>query len=269
MTQFSRRTILAATDILRDSFTADGIERFLLEYGLEHSIGGGTKESRGIALAKFLINNPEATTESGDHLANAIVLGLAQKAIEKSTGLEGFCLEDFTQAFPQLHRALARDRFTLEGGTLRPTLPLDIPRADDEVHWLLDQYGFSTSKTHLDQGINAHARGDWAAANGQLRTFMESLFDSIAEQLANGATLPETGDPRRQWHAKNSFFRVDLNEWTGKGGGFIEGFDRRLHPHGSHPGPSDEEDSTFRLHLVLLVAHNLLKRIQSKQSVSI
>lgn len=270
MARFSRQTILVATDTLPEFFTASGIERFLLEYGLEGSIGGGSKESRGIALAKFLLKDPEGATENGDNLAGAIVSALAQKAIEKSTTFGEFRFEDFTQEFTQLHRAFERDGFTVEGGMLRPTLPLDLPRADDEVHRLLDKYGFSDSKTHLDQGITAHARGDWAAANGQLRTFIESLFDSIAEHFANGASLPQTGDPRRQWLAKGKnppFFQADLNEWTGKGTGFIEGFFRRLHPHGAHPGPSNEEDSTFRLHLVLLVAHNLLKRIQSNQSV--
>jgi hypothetical protein len=41
----------------------------------------------------------------------------------------------------------------------------------------------------------------------------------------------------------------------------MQAFFRRLHPAGSHPGLSDEDDSTFRLHLVLLVARNLLRRI--------
>lgn len=34
-----------------------------------------------------------------------------------------------------------------------------------------------------------------------------------------------------------------------------------LHPEGSHPGLSDIDDSTFRLHLVLLVTANILKRV--------
>jgi hypothetical protein len=35
--------------------------------------------------------------------------------------------------------------------------------------------------------------------------------------------------------------------------GFNEGFFRRVQPAGAHPGLSDEGDSTFRLHPVLLV----------------
>jgi hypothetical protein len=35
---------------------------------------------------------------------------------------------------------------------------------------------------------------------------------------------------------------------------------KRLQPEGSHPGLSDQRDSTFRLHLVLLTAHFLMTR---------
>ena len=36
---------------------------------------------------------------------------------------------------------------------------------------------------HLDQAVEAHTRGDWAACNSQLRTFLESLFDDIARNV--------------------------------------------------------------------------------------
>ncbi len=35
-------------------------------------------------------------------------------------------------------------------------------------------------------------------------------------------------------------------------------------PQGAHPGLSDEEDSTFRLHLVLLTGRTLLKRLEAR-----
>ena len=38
----------------------------------------------------------------------------------------------------------------------------------------------------------------------------------------------------------------------------------RLHPQGPHPWLSDEHDSTFRLHLVLLTAQLLLNRLQQR-----
>lgn len=74
----------------------------------------------------------------------------------------------------------------------RPSLP---PAAQpsptvQEIHALLDQFQFSTTKGHLDQGIAAHSRGDWAAANAQFRAFVESMFDEIARHLGCPATMP-------------------------------------------------------------------------------
>jgi len=42
---------------------------------------------------------------------------------------------------------------------------------------------------------------------------------------------------------------------------------RRLHHHGAHPSLSDENDSTFRLHLVLLVARLLLRAAKAEDAL--
>jgi hypothetical protein len=54
-----------------------------------------------------------------------------------------------------------------------------------------------------------------------------------------------------------------LNEWDDNGLGFVNGLVKRLHPHGSHPGLSDQDDSTFRLHTVLLTARLFLVRFDT------
>jgi hypothetical protein len=196
---------------------------------------------------------------------------LVRGAVERHTDRYSrrFDYQAFQDTYSALHRGLERDGFSVEDGQLRRALPqaLDLPRADDEVHALLDQYAFRIHKGHLDQAIAAHARGDWAAANAQFRPFIEGLLDEIAEQLAGGpAGVPPPGQLRRQWLAQLNppFFLGGLNEWTGQGTGFIEAFFRRLHPQGAHPGLSDEDDSTFRLHLVLLVARLLLRRLRER-----
>ncbi len=266
MPQFSRRTILAAVDTVTARSHAE-IDRFALEYGLEGVVRGYSKANKANALGQYLIANPEARTDDGANLTDAVVMALVEDAIARSFAgyPREFSLEEFKRDFAGLDRGLERDGFTVEGGALRRALPaeLDLPRADDEVHLLLNRYGFAVPRGHLDQGIAAHVRGDWAAANAQFRPFIESMLDSIAERLANGAALPAAGNERRQWLANRNppFFLADLNEWNGQGTGFIQGFYRRLHPAGAHPGLSDEEDSTFRLHLVLLVARLLLRRL--------
>ena len=268
MPKYSRKTILKATDLLA-SADHDGIDRFLLEHDLEGHIGGGSTRDRANSVARFLLEHPD-DEEDAQNLTDLIVEELVGEAIRNSTRHGYFEYARFAERYTNLNRALERDGYSVEDGQLRRILPqaLDLPQTDDEVHMLLRQQQFDVPLGHLDQAIGAHGRGEWAGANGQLRTFVEGLFDAIAQRLAAHLHLapPAAGNLGRQWLAglDPPFFIPGLNEWSGQGTGFIEAFYRRLHPQGAHPGLSDEEDSTFRLHLVLLAARSLLRRLENR-----
>ena len=65
---------------------------------------------------------------------------------------------------------------------LRRMLPLNVPlmvnrAAQSELIAMLVDHGFAVSKGHLDQAIAAFSRGDWAAANSQLRTLFEDCLN--------------------------------------------------------------------------------------------
>jgi hypothetical protein len=145
---------------------------------------------------------------------------------------------------------------------------MQLSAGEDELHSLLQECEFATSLGHLEQAISAHTRGEWASANAQMRAFIESLFDQIAHWLSpSEAAACATSHDRRELLAKLSppFLLPDLNEWeVGKAGGFLQGFWRRLHPGGAHPGLSDELDSTFRLHMVLLVGLDMMRRLRNR-----
>src|ERR1700694_5557460 len=97
---------------------------------------------------------------------------------------------------------------------------------DDEVHALLNKHGLVTPLGHLEQAINAHTRGDWAAANGQARSFIESLLDEIAYLLDPNAPRGENqGEARRQLLANLAapFLSRNLNEWSDDGKSFVNG----------------------------------------------
>ena len=163
-------------------------------------------------------------------------------------------------------RALARDSFTVtEDGTVRRMLPdlADIPAADDEVHALLDELGLVVAKGHLDHAIDLHGRGKWEPANGELRKVLESIFDEAAAKLEpNRANGTKKGHDRRQLLAELNppFFIEALGEWGDGGKNLVNGVFKRLHP-GAHTGLSEDEDCTFRLHLVLIVARLFLRRL--------
>jgi hypothetical protein len=113
---------------------------------------------------------------------------------------------------------------------------------------------------HLGQAIEAHTRGDWAAANSQLRTFFESVFDDVARAVRSAeAAQLATAENRRGLLADAGFFSVDRHEWTRDGKNFVNDVFKMLHTEGSHPGLSDEDHSTFRMHLVLVTARTFLR----------
>lgn len=102
----------------------------------------------------------------------------------------------------------------------------------------------------------------WAAANAQFRTFLEGLFDDIARHCEGADEVAAlSSENRRQRLAKISFLAADRNESTPDGKNYINGLFKMLHTDGSHPGLSDEDHSTFRLHVALVTARTFLQRL--------
>jgi hypothetical protein len=266
--RFSRASIIEALSHL-DTLTHAEIDRLLLRYSLEKVAPDslGSKTARLNTLMEYLITHPHEKGPLGSNLAFELIeqiIGMLYRRF--GAVLDG--------AYPEeLVNTLKQDGYTVEEGKLKSSLPGDVQLVEqaNQLDLLLSKYDFDTAKGHLEQARNAHARGEWAAANAQLRSFTESLFDSIAEKLAGiNASLPASSYQKREFLARMNppFLFTNLNEWDLSGkGGFIQGLLNRLHPQGSHPGLSDEEDSTFRLHIVLLAASHYLKRFDRRISI--
>jgi len=185
---------------------------------------------------------------------------------------------DFANAFVinnrELGNSLKRDGYIVEGKTIKKLLPTEIEEAktESELVVALNQYNFQVSKGHLTQAISNHSQGNWASANSQFRTFIESLLTAINNFLLPGnqvttaaqaiKTLAETANP--------PFLSKDLNEYPGDkdSDSFVYGLWTRLHPDGSHPGLSDEDDSSFRYHISIVFANYLLRRLAERKKAS-
>lgn len=266
MSQFSRRTIIAAINVLESTLFQADMSHFLLEAGPKiHSAIRGENASlrkRMNDLIQFVDNNPDYPCDDGP-----LEMVIVEKAVTlMQTHWEWPVNPESPEPIQTFKRALQQDGFDVADGSLRPALPKDIgiPHIESELIRLLEVHGFSTAKGHLDQAFDDHARGNWAAANGQLRTFIEALFDKIADRLDPSARAPKGGQSKQAKLAKLEFFDSSLNEWDNHGKGFINGLIKRLHPEGPHPGLSSEDDSTFRLHIVLLTAFLFLRRYDQK-----
>jgi hypothetical protein len=72
MAKYSRKTVLAATDLLENAGHAR-ITRFLLEHGLENDNIAGSMRDRASAVARHLLADPERLNEDGQNLTDAVV----------------------------------------------------------------------------------------------------------------------------------------------------------------------------------------------------
>jgi hypothetical protein len=261
---FSRPTLVGAVELL-ELHSQARFNQMLLRLGLESEVPSSTDVSvpkKCALLGRLVVQRAETVI---DTLTGSMSLG---EAVVREAAI----LAPAGSTYPAqlaFARGLARDGFVLASGgpggvSIRAALPEEIalPRTDDEVHQLLGSFGFRTPLGHLDQAIEAHTRGDWAACNSQLRTFLESLFDDVARKLRpeEAAQLP-SAENRRALLADIGFFAADRNEWTSDGKNYLNGLFKMLHTHGSHPGLSDEDHSTFRLHVVLVTAGTFLRRL--------
>jgi hypothetical protein len=152
-------------------------------------------------------------------------------------------------------------------------LPNDIPgldfrEAENEIVTLLTRSGFTVAKGHLSQAMSAFQRGEWAAANGALRNFYESYLNEIAVSL--GYTGGGDGKEKRDFLGSLTppFLLTDYNEWNANNQKpqYVQGLMSRIHPHGGHPGLSEEEDATFRLQISLVTARLFLRRFDQRKT---
>src|SRR3989304_6923844 len=221
MMQFSRNTII---ELIRafDFRTKASLKQVALQFGLEQALGEGWLgiEKKETNLMEYLIQNPGL---KGPHGSN-LILELIEFLFEQKCGGDKWDHKTPQEAFPRLVNALKLDVFAVDGLKVRSVLPESVPVAqqEDEVTHLLKKHGLATALGHLEQAIAAHTRGDWAAANSQLRSFVEEIFDRIAHELSGGSTAAlSTSHARRGWLASCSppFFEAAFNEGGGGGKG--------------------------------------------------
>ena len=278
----SLKTILELIDVI-DKYDEKIIDRIFFSFDIEHlihpSYGKLTKDNKINILIKTVKypppKGPYSESFNIDLLQHVVdnFYRFQDKPKDKNSflydpSLDHVAYEDrFSFRYPALANALKRDGYTIRGRNIKKMLPEEIEEAkvESELILLLDRFSFKVTKGHLEQGIQNHSQGNWAGANGQFRPFIESLLIEICKFILpnNQCESANTAINLLSKTANPSFLRSDLNEVENPNCNkpFIEGFWKRLHPQGTHPGLSDEEDSTFRYLLTIVVAYYLLRRL--------
>ncbi|MCM8614367.1 hypothetical protein [Pseudomonas aeruginosa] len=271
---FTRRTLLAASDFIEKAGTNAGFDLMVQRLELDQWVPSGAELS--VPKKRVIFNKELLARANVSIFAREGEMTRGEALVREAVRLMGSTSRHEEQK--DFERCLARDGYVVsweegECGAgappwLRRSLPqnVDLPESDDQVHQALKDYGFGRTLGHLDQAIDAHTRGDWAAANAQIRTFLESLFFDMASRIAS-SHLPENPSLNNCLQAleKCGFLSENRAEWTQDGKGMLNGLMKMLHSEGSHKGLSDEDHSTFRLHIALVTARTILTRLLKGQ----
>lgn len=282
MSEFNRMTVVAAVEVIESFNTHASMEILAVEWGISGRVDSTSKSARVASTAKIALDAPlEVMTENGRmSLTRAVVEKAIQApSFKRDTDawrkfIAGLRFDGFevmiteTEVAPRSIFGSGETKVTV---TLVRMLPQNIPgvdfrEAESEVVMLLDRSGFQVAKGHLDRAVSAFQRGEWSGANGELRNFYESYLNEIADGL--GYSGIDDSKARRDFLGKVQppFLLEEYNEWSPNKSQFVQGLMSRMHPHGGHPGLSEEEDATFRLQVSLVTARLFLRRYYQRKN---
>lgn len=284
MSEFNRMTIVAATEVIASFNSHPDMEVCEVQWGIIGRCNTASKSARIASWARIAIEEElQVMTENGSMTLGRALVETALKAPEHrhetdawnkfKAGLrfDGFEVvlrkpepsptDPWGQASPRIEAQLKR------------MLPEDVPgldfrEAENEVVDLLNRSGFAIAKGHLSQAMSAFQRGEWAASNGALRNFYESYLNEIAIGLGYSSSGDSKAKRDFLGGLQPPFLLADYNEWNANNQKpqFVQGLMSRMHPHGGHPGLSEEEDATFRLQISLVTARLFLRRFDERRN---
>lgn len=270
--KINRGAVVVACDILGEIRTNAEIEGLILEHGLDEYVSsGGSVAKTLLAIKKFASKFPdhEVQTDFGPK-------PIARVVVEKAIELVGW-KQGHASLWEKLDRYLQLDGFSLDKevtdhwGSKRIVIKslvasfpelAELPATANELDALLSKHGFTVSSRHLSSAKENIAQADWEAANSQCRTFLEAVTNGIADKLFPAEAASKSSSlQKRQLLVEKGFLSTDKHEFSdGNKQAYLPGLAKLLHPDGSHPGISNQDDAMFRLQTVIVTTRWLLKR---------
>lgn len=284
MSGFNRMTVVAAAEVVADFKSHSDMGVLEVQWGIQGRCDSSSKSARVADWARIAIEEDfGVTTENGRALLSRAIVEAAIQAPLRNQRSDAWKKLIAGLRFDGYERVEAKedasDNWAAfgENTTTKPylarMLPDDIPgldfrEAESEVVALLDRHGLRVAIGHLKQALSAFERGEWSSANGELRNFFESYLNEMADFLGCAAS----GDSKTKrdflGKLKPSFLLEEYNEWNSNNQKpqYVQGLLSRMHPHGGHPGLSEEDDATFRLQITLVTARLFLRRFDNRKN---
>lgn len=293
MTEFNSMTLMAAGEVIAEMSTQAAFSSLLLSWDVDEFCGSGSVDSKVndlVRLAKSSMGRRSVLTINGhcelrraiiEHAITASKQAKHNRADAWERLVAGLKMDGFEVSEEKFPDSSGRQSIFEDGPAmvskpiLRRMLPQSVPgmdlrEAEDEITSLLKKHSLSTALGHLQQATATFQSGHWSSANAMIRDFYQELLDKIAEKL--GCDPRVSDDQKRQYLASadsGPFLYHEYNEWENDRGkpAYVLGLWARLHPHGSHPGLSDEDDCAFRFQIILITTRVFLRRFDKRVSL--
>ncbi|MFD3447443.1 hypothetical protein ACFDTO_22890 [Microbacteriaceae bacterium 4G12] len=128
----------------------------------------------------------------------------------------------------------------------------------DLLKELFIKYKMEETEIHLNQALDSYEKHNYEAANGQLRTSLESFFNYLAKLLLNSQ---KTGGQARQQLHKCDYITDNENE-------LLKYFFKFAGENGAHAGKSDEFQSLSNIHVGLGIMTRMIRLFPIEMTVS-
>ena len=276
---FSKQLIVKAVDFM-STLSHDQLDKEIIYLDLDNRgirIEGSIQNKKN-AVLNYLLKNPDSRDNHGEVILIRMMNNVIEKLLDNvERDKDEFDIDE--QAFKSdksFYRYLRLDGYDIDFD--KKCLKEDVSNymcvseKDDYIIKFMTEYNFFTSLGHYHQAKGSYLNGNYAALDGQLRTFVESIFQDMATYIKikepDNNQIKNISDIDAQQailifvKCHNPIIDIDLNEYGENNTGYIQAFWKRLHPKGSHPGLPDNEEALYRFQLVVLNIELIIKRFE-------
>lgn len=234
---------MALSRVLADANTHTDIDTLAYELRLEAEATGSNKQARCLALVRALERRCEVAGTDRE-MADAVQAALTQ-ATESQLG---------QPMFAGLIASLRVDGLEFREGRLLPATPGPATLAP-EVSGLeadLAAHHLAVAAAHYRQACDNLAQGNFEAANGQVRSFVEDLIISAC-RITAGQELTDAGASLQRMRQCGFLDASEFNT--------ARGFWDASHTNGPHHGLSNQDEAMFRLHVATAIGRYMLQKL--------
>ncbi len=266
--RFTRRTIVAASEVILANMDAVGLELLMLRIGLEDRVLFLPDTSMGgmiATLTKLVIDNQELEVPI-DNPESC----LSEAWVREALNLVGSDLQGTDVIKSRLLRSVELDGFSFDfaladvriGDVVHTPKSLKFTSLVDEVNKTLQKFTLSDSLRNLSSAISSSVNGDWEASDKATHAFLEKFFEEISERMCGPlAASAETASNRRALLAQKSFLSLTHNEWSPDGKGFVDALLAMLAADSRFPQVSEMDRSIFKLQVAVITSRLFLRRL--------